>query len=292
MLADPTDTPQQLDLFQGRHPHRPYCTDDLGSGLVVRDAARALQHRYIQLNPPAIVFWLVHDVDRPGAVYAHEDGGVAPPNLAVTNPANGHAHLLYGLAVPVPRTDAARPAPLRYASAVEGAYREALGADAGYSGLICKTPGHAAWRTLQLAPQLYELEELADYWGVDLSSRPEQDRRRRLDHGLGRNVTLFEKLRRWSYRQVLEYKRQGARYGQWHVNVQAQAMAYNDFPTPLPLSEIRATAKSVAKWTWKHFSEAQFSAIQSARGKKGGRPRKYASKAERDRAYYQRKKGR
>ncbi|MFG7662142.1 replication initiation protein, partial [Klebsiella pneumoniae] len=33
-------------------------------------------------------------------------------------------------------------APLRYAAAIEAALREKLGADMGYSGLICKNPLH------------------------------------------------------------------------------------------------------------------------------------------------------
>jgi hypothetical protein len=38
------------------------------------------------------------------------------------------------------------------------------------------------------------------------------------------------------------------------------------FPEALKLSEVRAIAKSVAKWTWRRFSEEQFAQIQAARG--------------------------
>ena len=36
----------------------------------------------------------------------------------------------------------------------------------------------------------------------------------------------------------------------------------------LPFSEIKATVKSICRWTWKNFDSATFSEIQSARAKK------------------------
>ena len=40
---------------------------------------------------------------------------------------------------------------------------------------------------------------------------------------------------------------------------------------PLPVSEIKATAKSVARWVWNRFTPAGFSQVQAHRGAKGGR---------------------
>lgn len=39
------------------------------------------------------------------------------------------------------------------------------------------------------------------------------------------------------------------------------------FSTPLGESEVRGIAKSVAKWTWKRFTEQGLSNIQSARAR-------------------------
>jgi len=91
--------------------------------------------------------------------------------------------------------------------------------------------------------------------------------------GLGRNCTLFENLRRWAYREVLAY-RLTSTYEAFKDGVLVQAMALNSFPSPLPQSEIRSTALSVAKWTWKHYigrvSDEEFSRTQARRGKLGG----------------------
>lgn len=43
------------------------------------------------------------------------------------------------------------------------------------------------------------------------------------------------------------------------------------FKEPLPQSEIKATAKSVARWTHKNFSAAGFSEWQAKQGAKGGK---------------------
>ena len=91
--------------------------------------------------------------------------------------------------------------------------------------------------------------------------------------GVGRNCTVFEELRLWAYKWVLEYKRNKASYTQWHSAVFEQAERLNAFAMPLPFGEIKHLVKSVAKWTWRTFTAEKFSAIQSARGKRGGRPK-------------------
>lgn len=260
--------PTNLTLFCKRLPRKPYHTDDFGTGLRIRDVQKALQARYIQPNGPTHRYWLVYDVDRSGAVLDWYDRGAPPPTIVAQNPANGHAHLIYGLEVPVRTAPDGKPGPLRYAAAVDCALRAVLDADAGYAGLICKNPLHSHWRVTEWEPRLYELGDLASW--LDLSAF--NDRRRRLpDYGLGRNCTLFEKLRTWAYRAI----RQGwPEYERWHEAVLTRARAYNDFEAPLSDSEVRATAKSVAKWTHQHITPAGFSAVQAQRGCKKGAKRR------------------
>jgi len=143
--------------------------------------------------------------------------------------------------------------------------RSLLEADPGYSGLICKNPLNPHWLINQWEYNLYTLDELADY--LDLS--PYKNKRKPLpDYGLGRNCTLFEKLRAWAYKAI----RQGwPSYDQWLNACLDRAIGYNaQFSTPLDLAEVKHTAKSVAKWTHQRFKAGEFSAIQSARGTKGG----------------------
>lgn len=264
-----TPTSGQLALFRERLPVKPYHTDNLAAGLQIRSAERAALARYIQPNGPTHRYWLVYDIDRPGAAMDWNDRGAPPPSITAMNPANGHAHLIYGLETPVRIAPDAKSAPLRYVAAIDCALQRVLDADASYSGLICKNPLHPHWQVTSWEPRLYTLPDL-DSW---LDLQPAQDRRRRLpDYGLGRNCNLFEDLRKWAYRAI----RQGwPEFGQWQAACFDRALMYNaGFTVPLDRQEVKHTAGSVARYTFKRFSPAGFSAWQSAQGAKKGRARR------------------
>lgn len=124
--------------------------------------------------------------------------------MAAVNPGNAHAHLVWGLTAPVlVDSPDMRQGPLRYLCAVEAAYRVALGADAGYTGLLTKNPAHARWRTLRGPQMAYELGELAEY--VDLSKHIPKGRKVE-EVGVGRNVTVFDRLRRWAYVAIRRHR--------------------------------------------------------------------------------------
>ena len=114
----------QLDPFTSRLPHRPYCTDDLTTGVWPRGREQAVRQRYIQPYPPAMVGCLVFDVDRQGAAFAWETGNLPAPSIVATNPANGHAHLFYAVETPVIKTDAARMEPVRFLAAARCLFTE------------------------------------------------------------------------------------------------------------------------------------------------------------------------
>ncbi|WP_087724190.1 replication initiation protein [Pandoraea sp. PE-S2T-3] len=246
----------QMHLFKSSLPYRPWATDDLASGIRILGREAAARRRYVQPNPPALRTWIVFDVDRAGAAHAWEDANVAPPSWIAVNPANAHAHLAYGLEVPVVTSDAGRLDPLRYAAAVEAGYRRALGADRSYAGLMCKNPLHPDWRVLWGREDRYDLPELAEW--LPVLPKPEK---RAEASGLGRNVSLFDALRRWAYRTRRSFPGTAE---QWAVAVLDRSELLNaDFATPLPFGEVKATAKSVAKWTWKHTTAEGFSQWQA-----------------------------
>ncbi|MDC7892423.1 replication initiation protein, partial [Escherichia coli] len=243
-------------------PHRPYHTDDLAFGLRISGKGRALLARYIQQNQPHAQFWLVFDVDREGAAIDWSDRNAPAPNITVKNPVNGHAHLLYALNIAVRTAPDASVKALKYAAAVERSLCEKLCADVNYSGLICKNPFHLEWQVMEWREEAYTLDELADY--LSASARRSIDKH----YGMGRNCHLFEMTRKWAYRAI----RQGwPAFSQWLDAVIQRVEMYNaSLPVPLSPAECRAIGKSIAKYTYRKFSPEGFSAVQAARGRKGG----------------------
>jgi len=262
---------KQASLFFERLPFKPYCVNEFSEGLKVRAKGEAVKRRHVQYNTPAKVAYLCFDVDKDRAHEAWFDANLPAPSLVVQNPANGHAHLLYALAAPICRTNAARLKPLRYLAAVEEGLRAKLGADEGFAGLMCKTPHHDAWRTFEARFEaVYDLGELAEW--VDLPNKP--PKRLGIRRGIGRNVELFDRLRFWAYKWLGDYKASGD-FERWGRAVLGQCEKYNDFAQTLPRSEVQATAKSVAKWTWQKYTgrmdDKDFSKLQAVRGKQRGK---------------------
>lgn len=258
---------QQLSLFSAeRLPHRPYCTDDYERGTWARQVSSALQKRYIQPNPPAVRFRLLFDVDRPAGALVWEDANLAPPNWAATNPRNGHAHVCYEIDIPISVDPFIERAPVRFAAAIECAYRESLKADEGYAGTLCKNPLHKDWITTVFRDEGYSLHEMSEY--IPDLNRFNDKRRKIPEAGLGRNVALFNRLRLWAYKAVNIYR--NGDYDTWHEAVAEKARSYNDFSAPLDWNEVKHTVKSVAKWVWRIAPESalRFSRLQAERGAK------------------------
>ena len=259
---------EQFELFNSsKWPKKPYCSDDLETGLKIRSLSAAIKKPYIQANPPHLRVWSIFDVDRSGGALAWEDCMLPPPSWAAANRENGHAHLVWGLTVPVlVDSPDMRQQPMRYLCAVEAAFRAKLSADSGYSGLITKNPAHPLWRTLRGPVPAYGLDELSEW--VDLPKFA--PKRKPEEVGLGRNVTCFDWLRLYAYRHIRHYKTEVRNFVQWQNHLNCKALERNgDFKHPLDGREVWQIAKSVAKWTWQKFdlaaSDAKFSALQSHR---------------------------
>ena len=277
----------QAAVFVDRIPRRPYCSDDPAQGLLIRPQATALAYRHIQHNPPPHVSCLVFDVDRKPHEQHWREGyhewrerGLPAPHWISINPENGNYHLGYLLASPVARTSAAKLKPLRYLAAIEHVLARRLGADMGYVGLITKNPVHRDWWTTWHNHAPYPLDYLAEFCpDADLAAYSRRSRKE--VGGLGRNVTVFDNVREWAYSAVRAYWRPNG-YEAWAEAVRAACESANAFGReqggPLPVSEIKATAKSISRWVWNRFTPAGFSQVQAHRGAKGGRISKRPTK--------------
>ena len=234
-----------------------------------------MKYAYVQPNPPGWLYWLVFDLDRDDAALRFEDVFVPPPNIVVSNYHNGHAHYFYALKTPVNTGENGRAHPKRYAEAICRSLAAKLGADPQYSRLIAKNPLHPSYFTVSHRAEPYELSELAEH--LDLNAWKAACRRTgREVNDAGRNCTLFDALRRWSYEWVNEYK-DAASFDTWHAACHQQAEMLNEFPGAgaLPASEIKALSKSVAKFAWTRYNgtgakSPDFLVLQSARGKLKG----------------------
>ena len=246
-------------------PNKPYCTDCLGV-MNIRPKRLAVKQKYLQVNQPCVTTYLIFDIDREGAVLAWSDNNLPAPSWTSKNKTNGHAHIVYRLKVPFCTSDIAHLKPIRYAAAIQSALIQRLKADRGYAGLLTKNPYHSYWQNQGWTEYEYTLDELADY--IDLQGHPLKGRE---CSGLGRNCELFDNVRHWAYKAIREYWSPNYKC-KWNDAVYAQVEALNiQFTAPLPVSEVKAIAKSIANWTYRQFSPAKFRASQAVKGRKGGK---------------------
>jgi hypothetical protein len=201
-----------------------------------------------------------------------EDKGTATPNLIVQNPENLNCHYLYLLKNPVWVKNTGKQAPQAYLNAIKTAMTAQLSADSRYSGLICKNPINAQWRTTELHSHLHSLDDLAKY--VDLSLPSIERDRAKAEKALidvvinGRNDHLFTVLRLFAYERIARYKglESSRAYTMWQNAIENEAMRINtDFSNVLGIGEIKSTAKSVSRWTWEHYDAG----AKAQRGKMG-----------------------
>jgi hypothetical protein len=254
----------QLDLFETL-PNKPYCTDELGV-TYIRPKSSAIKKKYLQVNQPKLVTYLVFDIDRQGGVLSWYDNDLPAPYWTSKNPENGHAHIAYRLKVPFCTSDIAHSEPIRYAAAIQSAMTERLKADRGFAGLLTKNPLHSHWQNEFWTEYEYTLDELADY--LDLKGHPLRGSE---TSGLGRNCELFDNTRQWAYKAIREYWAPNYKR-KWNAAVYDKVESTNSqFNVPLPVSEVKAIAKSIANWTYREFTPEKFRQSQAKKGAKGGK---------------------
>ena len=237
--------------------HLPRCSDNKTAARV-RPREYAIRYPYMQVNRSGFVSWLIFDLDHARPTI-WEDAGLPAPNLIVQNRDSGHSHLFYAI-TPVCTTENARSRPIAYMKAVYAAFAAQLQADADFhSGPVAKPPGHAWWRTHELHAHVFELGELADY--VDLPvERPWGKGPRLADVSHSRHCILFELLRHYAY-SIVNRERERGTFETFTRLLEAYAYNKNNFARlglgfreDLPFSSIKATVKSVSRWTWSRYA--------------------------------------
>ena len=248
----------QLADFFNNLAYKPYCADDLLYGLQIRPKKTAINMQYIQGNQPCMIHYFFFDIDRAEAVMAWYDANLPMPYWTAQTQKNGHAHICYKLEIPLCTSELASQKAISYAAKIQAGLANKLGADVGYSHLITKNPFHPDWRTTFWTERAYTIDYLADF--VEL---PKKLSKKQEVSGLGRNCTLFDTVRKWAYTAVRDYLHHHSSLT-WEKAVLTHLEALNgEFQEPLPYSEIKATAKSIANYCWRKFSHAGFSEWQS-----------------------------
>ncbi len=264
-------------------PDKPYCTDQLGY-MQILPKLQAMQKSYLQYNHNNLST-LVYDLDYAVNPYDLAEGNTAPaPNIIAQNRENGHAHVFYCLDKPVYMAsfDQKKNTAFRYAGYVDKKMTIGLEADPGYGKLLAKSIYRDdRWKILDIHGQQYLLGDL------DLDVKI--DRRERLDYGYGRNVTLFETVRRRAYRLV---RQSWFNYEIYEQIVWAEANQVNHtFPKPLRENEVGHIVKSIAQWTWTRMSPVGFTQWAENRRKKSQRVRSAKSQKRAQQARFLRDKG-
>jgi hypothetical protein len=263
-----------LQFFGGADciPQRPRATNDYTQGSCLHSWEAAAKMRSIQLNPPAMTYWLIFDCDHCDAE-RWKRAGLPEPSFIVFDRDTGRHHVVYRLSAPVCTSERAHPAPIEYMRAVREALRVALGGDSGYVGLLTKNPLHPEWGVIRsVTMPSYTLKDLART--VILCDVPKRRDSRGIDAEClahvgrgGRNQALFDAVRYWSYQ-----------YGDNDNAIREYADECNAlFPEPLEPNEVATVAGSVARYCnrvgrSKRQHSAEFLARQAARGCLGGRP--------------------
>lgn len=260
----------RLNFYQDL-PKKPYCSYGKGTETYIRSKKHAIQYPLIQVNHVHTVQYLIFDIDAPDAYLHFFDVNLPTPTWIAKNKKNGHCHVCYELKTPVCKTAHARLKPLRYLASIEYTYAKKLNADLRYTGLLTKNPVDRDWQVFLLNPAPFELDELADYVDLETKPKPTEEERKEVS-GLGRNCMLFDTVRFWAYKAIREHL--GSGLDSWYQEVlERSKIANGAFLEPLPYSEVKATAKSIAKWVWRNHNSAEFqqafSEKQAKRGKKG-----------------------
>ena len=261
-----------FDNFIENLPKKPYCSDDLSQGVLIRPKLTAIKYKYIQPNSPYYLHYIVLDLDYEAVIAELFYNLIIPvlPNVLTENPENGKAHLIFELKTPIYTTDASYPKPIIYANAIIKRLQQLFNADVGYSGLITKNPISSEWRAYTLRSKPYSLNELANKLEINWKEA-NQPIRQDEAVGLGRNCYVFHTARFWAYKEIRKFR--GSTYNAWFECVLKHCDRLNQGLTaPMQYNELKGIAKSISRYCWKKdaYCYQEFIDRQTRKGKLGG----------------------
>lgn len=259
-------------------PRRPLAGQSKSGGYYRTSRERALTMPYIESNPLCMKSLVITDHDGGRADEIAALCGLPVPSYIALNPITKSGHIVYAMAAPVCLTDAARRAPVNKLSRIEAGLNDVLGGDIAYGARTTKNPRHVEHLTLwgpdyavyslaDLAAPLEKLGALPRWSGT-------RERRQKLAaSGTGRNVDLFDLVRKWSYRHRGDYDQlslweQVVHDHAWDRNIDTVGPAFSR--GPLEDTEVVQLARSIARWTWRNIKRS-FSEEQARRGQAGGK---------------------
>ena len=196
-------------------------------------------------------------------------GALPTPNVYAPRKASGHVQAFWLLAHPVHRGEGARAGPLRHLGRVAEYYRDALGADPGYVGVLSSNPVHSDYATSYPRDEPYSLDQLA-------GAIPKGWRTPRVPTTAeGKNCALFAAL----CKLALGCSDDGLLTWARKLN--------SEFNPHLPDAEVRGVWLSVCRYRVKWRSQGHQQAWlwrQAARGRASGAKRRAGTPLEQDRA--------
>lgn len=235
-------------------PERPYCSNGKRIRKTsIRPKEKAIKYRYIQINHPKFLRYIIFDLDYKGSAFAWDDKCLPPFSLTVINRQNAHCHGIYEIDPVFMKTASKKT--LKLLKHVIAAYKELLNADKVITTQkqLVKNPFHRDWELISNGNK-YTLRELAEYIKYD---RTRNKKERVLNNHINpssRNVTLFDRGRFYAYGIVSKLNRFDELYNEVEryitdVNIH-EIPEY--FHSSLPTSEIRSITRSISKWVWKN----------------------------------------
>lgn len=248
--------------------------------------AKALTKAYIEANPTVLQSLLITDHD--GGMADELPGllGLPKPSWIALNPHTRSGHIVYALGSPVCLSNAAHRRPVNLLARVEAGFTQVLGGDPAFAGRITKNPTNhdvhlPLWGD---GKAVYGLKELAKALS-DIHALPRYDDHKALTvTGVGRNVDLFEYLRRWAYPRRGSYGTTPQGQADWEAVVHDRATIRNEDKIAneytrgaLSTNEVLHIARSISRWTWRNIAPIDvnqwLSQQQRQRGIRGNQKR-------------------